>query len=356
VGVVIVTYQSAAFIGETLSALAAAPEYPLRVVVVDNGSTDTTEEIVARFDVQWHAMGSNAGYGAAVNEGIRLVGTDVIAVVNPDVTVRSGWLGPLLEALESPEIGAAMPLIELSDAPGRYNTSGGRMTVSAIAWITDHGLPVSEDLRTREVPFPSGAAFVVRRGTWDEIGGMWPDLFLYHEDTDLGWRLRMHGFRSVLVPTSVVAHDYDFSRNPEKLFLLERNRLMLLLANYRRSTLWLLAPVLGLHELGVLWTAVRSRWLGAKLRSWSAVWRLRRALWTRNRQLQEARSIGDAAMMRAFDGETASIDIPGVSVPRGARLVDALTKGWVRMILGSVAWIDRRRGLAGGSRCSTIRR
>lgn len=340
------TYQSAAFIGDALRALAAVPERPLRVVVVDNASTDATEEIVARFDVRWHSMGRNAGYAASVNEGVRLVGTEVIVVLNPDVTVRSGWLEPLLEALDSPEIGAAMSLIELSYAPGRYNTSGGRMTVSAIAWISDHGLRVSDDLRTREVPFPSGAAFAIRRETWDTIGGMWPDLFLYHEDTDLGWRLRMHGFRSVLVPTSLVAHNYDYARNPEKLFLLERNRWMLLLSNYRRSTLWLLAPVLGLHELGVVWTAVRSRWFGAKLRSWSNLWRLRKALRTRNRQLQAARSIGDAAILRGFDGAIASIAIPGVSVPRGARLIDALTKAWVRVILRPVAWIDRRKGLA----------
>lgn len=343
-GVVVVTFRSAPFIARTLQALvAASPDVP--IVVVDNGSDDDTVSIVQGFPVRLLRLTENRGYGGAVRAGVEAVGTERVAVLNHDVVVRPGWLAPLVAALDDPAIGAAMPTIELLDRPGTFNTSGGAVTCTGIAWVTDVGQPIGDEPQIVDVPFPSGAAFAVRRDVWDAVGGMWDELFLYGEDVDLGWRLYLAGWRSVRVSASRVAHDYSFERTPEKLRLLERNRWRLLRANYRTSTLVVLVPVVALHEAGVLIAAIRGGWFRGKVSTWRQVVGERRALAERRRRLQSRREVGDALVLGRFTGKLATIDIPGFRVPAGTRVVDALSRWWVRLVLPVVVWRDRRLGL-----------
>ncbi len=184
----------------------------------------------------------------------------------------------------------------------------------------------------------------MRRTTWDRLGGFRPELFLYHEDTDLGWRLRMLGLRTVRVPGSLVGHHYEFARNPEKLFMLERNRWALLACNYRRSTLALLLPVLIVVELGVLVTAIRDGWGRRKLGSWPAAWRLIRESAAWHRRLQTERTVGDAAIIESMG--TSLAGVRQVEPPAGAGVVDGLLRLYRRLIVPLVRAGDRRRGLA----------
>jgi len=341
---VVVTHQSVDFIEDTLRSVLADPG-PSEIVVVDSASTDGTPGVVEGFGVRVVRLAENRGFAAAIREGFRSTTAPIVAVLNHDVTVHPGWLRPLVEALGDPDVGAAMATVELASSPGHFNTSGGVMTATAITWVSDYGRPIPEESDPVTVPFPSGAAFAITRKTWEAVDGMWDDLFLYHEDTDLGWRLRMRGLRSVRVPGSVVSHDYEFSRNPEKLGLLERNRLMMLLANYRRSTLLLLLPVIVLHELGVLILALLGGWAGKKTRGWSAVAGRRRAIRRRYQDLQSRRTVGDAPILDQARGRLQDIALPGMKAPPGAGLVSWLTGLWVSLIRPIVAAIDRRRGL-----------
>lgn len=342
--VIVVTYNSALHIGATLDALLEGPSRPVEIVVVDNASTDATAQIVAERPVRWHRLDANGGFGVAVNAGFAVASHETVAVINDDVTVTPGWLPPLIHTLSISGVGAAMATIELADQPGHFNTSGGAVSVSGIAWITDLGAQVPTDERDPiDVPFPSGAAFAVRRDVWNLLGGFREDLFMYHEDTDLGWRLRMLGMRTVRVPGSVVRHHYEFGRHPAKMRLLERNRLRIVTTNYRRSTLALLLPVLVMHEAGVVVVAIRDRWFIGKLRSWAAR-PFSRSARQRYRMVQATRRTGDAEILTERIHGVASIAVAGMDVPRGARIVDRVTKGYVRLVLPVVRWVDRRAG------------
>ncbi|MEX2322727.1 MAG: glycosyltransferase family 2 protein [Acidimicrobiia bacterium] len=344
--VIVVAHNSAHHIGETLDALLSDPEGPAEVIVVDNGSSDTTAEVVAqRPTVQLHARQTNDGFGAAANAGVELATQTVVAVINDDVQVSPGWLPPLVDALDADGIGAASATVALTDDPGSFNTSGGAVTVSGMAWITDLGQPIpTDEVESVPIPFPSGAAFAMRRAIWDRLGGFREDFFLYHEDTDLGWRLRMRGLHSVRVPASRVMHRYEFARNPGKLWLLERNRLRMVLTNYRRSTVLLLAPVLVLHELGTLVVSIRDRWFLAKMRSWRTG-ALGGEGRRRYRSIQAERVVGDAEILAERTGAVASIPIPEVRVPLGTGIVDRLTRAYVGVVIPLVRFLDRRRGL-----------
>jgi len=342
--VVIVSYNSERHIGSCLKALTEDPAGPEQIIVVDNASNDGTPQIVAEYPVELIAAGKNLGLAAGCHRGVEAARFDTLVFVTPDVVAHPGWLPTLVEALTDPSVGSASATLELAAKPGTTNTAGGELSFFGLAWASDIGTPLDEGPNPVAVPWAPGAAMAMKRSTWDRVGGSRPELFMYHEDVDLGWRLSTLGLRSVRVPRSVVVHDYDFSRNPEKLFLLERNRLMLLSSNYRRSTLVLLAPALFLVEVAVLIVAVRDGWAGAKIRSWPATWRLRGSTAQWYRRIQDERTVGDAALLEAMGNTVGGIS--QMRLPRGSLLAGRILGGYKALVLPVVRRLDRRLGLS----------
>jgi GT2 family glycosyltransferase len=147
-----------------------------------------------------------------------------------------------------------------------------------------------------------GTAFLMRRDLLESMGGMDDTGFLYHEDVNLSWLLRIMGFELYCVPESVVRHDYFLSMYPEKLFLLERNRWSLLLTHLHPATLGLLAPALLVTEL-MLWAYGLLRgpgFLAAKTRSYVWLWRTRRARPERRRRVERLRRRSDLQVLRCL--------------------------------------------------------
>jgi GT2 family glycosyltransferase len=338
--VILVTHNSAALISPVLDALESDPAAPEEVVVVDSGSTDETLALLAERGVVTIPANGNIGFAAACHRGVDSSTGDVVVFLGHDAVPSPGWLPPLVTALDSPGVAASMATLEDADNPGHFNTSGGRLTYFGIAWVSDSGSAIpAEAMSSIEVAFPSGAAMAMTRANWDRFGGFRKEFFMYHEDSDLGWRIRLAGLRSVRVPSSRVAHHYDFSRSPRKMYYLERNRWLMLRSNYRRRTLLVLAPALALVEAGTLIVSIRDGWWREKLRAMrdatttGAPIREFRRVTTRNRKL------GDAQMIASMDRGLASI--PMISAPSGTAIVDALLAGWATVALPLVRLLDR---------------
>jgi GT2 family glycosyltransferase len=306
VSLVLVTHNSEAHIEASLGILLSDPAGPEEIIGVDNASTDGTIRIVERMGVKLVALDENHGFAYGCNLGASLTRGEVVAFLNPDTEPTPGWLPPLLEAIERPGIGAAMPVMDLTYQPDHWFTSRSALTYLGFAWSTHTGERIPADLGEYEVPFPSGAAFVMKRELFDYLGGFRDEYFLYLEDVDLGWRLRLMGLRSVQVPNARVSHDYEFNRHARKMFYLERNRLRMVWANYQPATLLLLAPALIMVEFAVLAAAVRHNWLDQKLQSYWGFWRLRSMLRQEHIRSRSIRTVGDGAILAtmdaAFDG------------------------------------------------------
>jgi len=334
VSVVMVTHNSKAHIEDALEALAADPLGPEQVIVVDNASSDGTPDLVERYGVDLFRQPENLGFPAGCNLGAVRARHPTLAFLNHDAVPAPGWLPPLLAALDQAGVGAAMPLIDLTYRPGHFFTSGSQLTFLGFAWSTDTGQPIPGDLSPQEVPFPSGAAFAIRRALFDQLGGLRPGYFLYLEDVDFGWRLRLAGLRSLQVPASRVSHDYDFERHAAKMYYLERNRLRMLAANYQWKTLLLAAPAIAAVEVGVLAAAIKNQWGRDKLRSWRDLWRDRAAIREERRASRAVRSVSDrdmiAGMGDAFAGITQMPLPPFIGIINRAL---ATYRGWLERIL-----------------------
>jgi GT2 family glycosyltransferase len=337
--VIIVTHNSEDLLPPVLDALFSNGGRPDEVIIVDSASTDGTLALLAGYPVTVLARRENVGFAAGCHIGAGAASSPTLVFLGHDTVPGEGWLAPLVAAIDDPAIGAAMATIEDAARPGTFNTSGGHLTYFGMAWVSDLGSPIPAETGLHPVAFPSGAAMAIRHSTWDRFGGFRAPFFMYEEDVDLGWRLRLAGLRLVRVPASRVAHHYDFARSPAKLYHLERNRWLMLRSNYRRRTLAVLAPALVLVEIGVTIVAWRDGWLAEKRRAWRDAARAKAVVAEGRGLAMVNRRLGDAEMIASMDCRLSGIT--QVRPPRGVGIIDGLLRVWQRLALPLVRLLDR---------------
>jgi len=312
VAVVVVTHQSADHLAGLLQALLPQLREDDELAIVDNASTDGTPQLARTLHERVRVIETNAnlGFAGGCHVGAESTRAPLLLFLNPDSRPRQGCLGRLRAAAsEHPDWGAWQAAVLLDD--DHINSSGGVVHYLGFGWAGDCERPISalpgED---REISFPSGAAMIVRRGAWAQLGGLDRDYFMYGEDLDLGLRLWLAGHRVGLVPGARVTHSYEFDKGSSKWFWLERNRWRTVLSVYPAALLLLLAPALLTAELGLLAVAARQGWLAPKLRAQAAaISGLPRTL-ARRRKVQGTRRIGAAELASRL---TSSLDSPYLS-------------------------------------------
>ena len=279
------------------------------VIVVDNAGND--RPVAERFGVRLVEPGRNLGFAGGCNRGAAETTGDVLVFLNPDTVVHPRALSRLAETLQDHAIGIAMARLRLLDRPELLNSGGTVLHVSGLAWAGRYGEPADEVSELEDVAAPSGAAMAIRADLFRELGGFTDELFMYLEDTELGWRAHLHGLRVVVDPGADVYHEYEFGRYPAKIALLERNREIFVLTAYSLRLLLLLMPALAVTELAMLAVAAKQRWLGGKLGGWW--WCVSHARWlARHRQSAQR-------LRRVRDRELAGLLTP-ILDPRMVRL------------------------------------
>lgn len=271
------------------------------VVVVDNGCTGSSIEALAGVDgVEIVRPGRNLGFAAGNNEGVRHATGDIVVLINGDAVVERTTLALLAETAARPDVGIATASVRLADDPSLLNSGGNDIHFTGLSWAGRFGEPADRWPTPHDVSSASGAGMALRTTLWNELGGFDEDYFIYHDDTELSLRCWQRNLRVVYVPGAVIEHHYEFSRNPRKLYLLERNRLITVLTLYQRRTLLLLAPALLLFELGMLTLSAKERWLGQKLAGWAWIVRHRKRIRERRAQLQGERTVADRELVGLF--------------------------------------------------------
>lgn len=210
VSVVIVNWHSEDLLADALSALNNQTVIPANVVIVDNGSNRPIPlDRYTKGPASILRMATNVGFAAANNRAIEQeIDAEWVALLNPDATPEQDWLERLLEAVELfPEICAFGSRQLMSEDHSLIDGLGDVYHVSGAAWRHGHGKPDRNfSLEPREIFAPCAAAAMYKRSALIEAGGFDEDFFCYFEDVDLGFRLRLLGYKIMLVPTAVVFH------------------------------------------------------------------------------------------------------------------------------------------------------
>lgn len=224
---VVVTYQSARTIRPALEALRRSHDAGLLdLIVVDNGSTDGTGEILER-EATWARLEltrRNNGFGRGCNIGFAFVRTPYALFVNPDAVVDPDAVGAMLSFLEENDrAGIVGPAIVEGDGAGseQLQMAGKRPTpgsvVRAATPILRHRalafpiVPRSPPIRTEWV---CGAVLMIRSGLMARLGGFDPRFFLYWEEMDLCRRAEASGFETWALGAAVASHVGGASSTP----------------------------------------------------------------------------------------------------------------------------------------------
>ena len=198
------------------------------IVVVDNGSSDDSVErleAAALSRVRVVRAGGNLGYGAGINRGVAVAGPGHVLVCNPDLLVDETCIAALLGRLDSePGLGIVGPRLRNPDGTtyvsGRPFPSLEDALGHAFVGLVWRGNPWSRRyLQTNwdrndaaDVDWASGALLLVRRSTFDQLGGFDERFFMFMEDVDLCWRAREAGWRVALEPAAGAVHVVGVSR------------------------------------------------------------------------------------------------------------------------------------------------
>ncbi len=313
VSAVIVAYGAEPWLKRSVAAVLASEDVDVEVVLVDNGCTDGAVEALGLLPgVTTLRPASNLGFAGGCRLGAEAAHGEVLAFVNPDALTAPDALARLCEVARRPDVGIATASVRLADRPDRLNSAGNAIHFLGLSWSGSFGELASDHRTEREAIAASGAGMAVRREVWDAIGGMEEEFFAYYEDADFSIRCWHQELRVVYVPDAVVVHRYEFSRNERKLYLAERNRLLLVLTLYESRTLVLLAPALLALEIAVLGLSLQQGWWRQKLAGWKWLVEHRGWIKVRRRRLQRVRTVADRTLSPRF---AVAIDPRNFSLP-----------------------------------------
>jgi GT2 family glycosyltransferase len=304
VTVLIVNWNGERFLERCLTALLAQTVTPFETILVDNASTDGSLEIARRFpSMRLLPQNSNTGFARGNNLAINAAaaGSEWIALLNPDAFPEPRWLEEcLLSAQRNPQFDIFGSKLVNASAPLLLDGAGDAYNLSGLAWRMGHGVPASALHKSEyEIFSPCAAAALYRRSALLEMGGFDEDFFCYVEDVDLGFRLRLAGYRCLYVPKSVVHHvgsgttggkNSDFS-----VYHGHRNLMWTFVKDMPGLLFWLLLPLhLVLNLASIVWFAFRGQG--------QVIWRAKRdallglpKMWRKRQQIQKSRiaSISD---------------------------------------------------------------
>jgi hypothetical protein len=221
------------------------------VCLIDNGSTDGSVEFVHRTfpTVKVVANPTNLGFPEAYNRAITKVAREYIVLLNSDTEIRNyHWLEHLVSAADEDNDVAAVACKMVSMQDHQILLSVGGMGIPFWRGFVDIGMGEIDVGQYSEKfePFAfCGGAALLRRSAFLEVGGFDDLLFLYLEDADISWRLRMIGRTITFAPEAVVAHIFSatFSGvevNEAKLYFCHRNLLRSIVKNCGSSLRWAL--------------------------------------------------------------------------------------------------------------------
>jgi GT2 family glycosyltransferase/glycosyltransferase involved in cell wall biosynthesis len=252
VSVIVVNYRGAEDTVTCLRALRDELDWPadcLELICVDNASGDGSAQRIAAELPQARLIrsASNIGFAGGCNLGVSNATGSIVAFLNNDARPHRDWVRAAVEALlEGPDVAAVASKVLDWDGE-RIDYVDGGLTWYGMGYKPHVGkFDDSAHDTARDVLFGTGAALLVRREVFTQLGGFDERFFMFCEDVDLGWRLNLRGYRVRYEPRSIAYHRHHASLRgadpARETYLLERNALAALYKNVSDETLATVLP------------------------------------------------------------------------------------------------------------------
>ncbi len=209
--VYIPNFNGASRLGTALESLRGQSR-PVDVVVADNGSSDGSQDLVReRFpEVDLLELGSNLGFGPALNRAVRERPSDPLILLNNDAVAAPGFVEALLDSHATGAESVAGVLTQ-ERAPELIDSAGIVADRTLMGFDYLHGEPLGTLAGAADPLGPTGGAALYSRRAFERVGGFDERIFLYYEDLDLALRLAAAGARCRLAPAATAVHAYSAS-------------------------------------------------------------------------------------------------------------------------------------------------
>jgi GT2 family glycosyltransferase len=303
---IVVNWNSWCELDQCLDALDRQSKAFKRTLVIDNNSSVPMPRSLLKWQsedkVEFMFLPSNLGFAGANNIGIeKATDCDLIALVNPDAFLEPEWHEQMLMCVEKyPTVASFASSLVMANEQARWDGLGDAYHVSGLVWRIAHGRRAEfHRLTEAQIFSPCAAAALYRRDVLLEVGGFDEDYFCYVEDVDLGFRLRLMGYDSMLIPQAIAKHvgsastggqDSDFS-----VYHGHRNLVWTFVKDMPGVLFWLLLPLHpAMNIASVLWFALHGRGpviLRAKRDAITGI----PSIWMKRRSIQGSRrcSVGE---------------------------------------------------------------
>lgn len=245
VAIVILNWNGRIYLERFLPSVLSSTYDNLKVVVVDNASTDDSMLFLNNSypQVQIVSLDVNFGFAKGYNEGLKQVKADYYVLLNSDVEVEKNWVEPVITLMQSNKrIAACQPKLLQFKNRNFFEYAG-----AAGGWLDYLGYPLArgrifdiceEDKGQYDEAEPifwaSGAAMFVRASIYHDLGGLDEYFFAHQEEIDICWRMQLAGYKIFACPQSVVYHVGGGTLpkgNSKKVFLNFRNNLIMMAKN-----------------------------------------------------------------------------------------------------------------------------
>ena len=308
VSVIVLNYNAGELLLNCIESIKKSVYKNLEIIVVDNISTDKSQKACKEKypDIKLIQNDENFGYCEGNNIGIREAKGDYIIILNPDTIVESSWIEELISAYNKFGDGLYQPKFFSLDEKLVLQSTGNMLHIFGFGFARDKGKISEEKMEAIEkINYASGTCLFTSKAVIDKVGLLDPFLFLYHDDLDLGWRAAQMGIDSFYVPKSIIYHaeSYALKWSAKKFYWLERNRKYCLLIHYSKETYAKMRLSLFLVDLCVWLFYLSKGFLGAKIKAELDIFRNRKTIKIRHKQLEKIKIISDKELIKKFPDE-----------------------------------------------------
>lgn len=278
--VVIPHYNGTEILADCLTALYDNSFQDFETLLIDNGSTDGSQEMVRKQYPRVRIIQNeqNLGYAGACNQGIALAESQYVLLLNNDTVMPANFLQVMHETIDCDKYIAAVQPKILSIQDRRFfdysGGGGGEMDIFGYPFARGRIFETVEkdkgqyDTLEKDIFWTSGCALLLRKSVAELVGTLDEDFFAHQEEIDWNWRVQLAGYRNVISDRTYILHYSGYTLrgdNQYKMYLNHRNNLIMMLKNY--SFLWLavLFPLRILMEMAsvmadvILWDGKRAK-------------------------------------------------------------------------------------------------
>ena len=211
VSVVTPNFNGEKFLKDYFDSLNNNSNFIGEVIMVDNGSTDNSLEIIdkftKKFDFKLIKNKKNLGFAKATNQAIEIAKYPYIFSLNNDVKLEDNTIEELLKLIKTDDniFSLSSKMVQM-DNPNLIDDAGDNYTLFAYTQKRGDNKPVQEFNEVKEIFSSCAGAALYRKDILDKIGLFDENFFAYMEDVDLAYRAKIEGYKNLYCPTAVVYH------------------------------------------------------------------------------------------------------------------------------------------------------